>query len=213
MIFKNRLDAAMQLVPYLEKYKNKEGIVLAVPRGGVPLGFYLAKELELPLDLLMSKKLGHPLNPEYAIGAVSLEDSFIEDEIDVPDGYLENEILKIRRQLEERYSKFMHGKKHADIKDKIVIIVDDGIATGRTIIASIKMLRNNNPKKIVVAVPVSPPESAVKLKKLVDEFICLHTPHDFYGVGAFYEDFSEVTDDEVLQLLDKLNERNRLAVK
>jgi putative phosphoribosyl transferase len=211
MHFENRQDAAMQLLPHLEKYRNKEGVVLAVPRGGVPMGYYISKELQLPLDLMMTKKIGHPVNSEYAIGAVSLEENYLEDRTGVPPDYIEKEIPRIRQQLKERYRYFMGEKKPVDLKNKIVIVVDDGIATGRTMIASIKMLRRKHPKKIVIAVPVSPVESAEKIKKLVDELICLHTPEEFYGVGMFYEDFSEVTDEEVISILKELNETGKAA--
>jgi putative phosphoribosyl transferase len=211
MYFQDRYDAAMQLIAALEKYRNKEGVVLAVPRGGVPIGYYIAKEFDFALDLLMTKKLGHPVNPEYAIGAVSLEGGFVEDDAQVPEGYVERETKRIRQQLKDRYKKFMKGKEPADLKNKIVIIVDDGIATGRTIMASIKMLRSRHPKKIVLAVPVAPVESANKIRGMVDDFICLYTPEPFYGVGMFYDDFREVSDEDVISLLTELNARGVAA--
>lgn len=211
MYFIDRYDAAMQLVPLLEKYKNKEGVILAVPRGGVPIGYFLAKHFDFPLDLLMTKKLGHPANGEFAIGAVSLEGSIIEETKGVPEQYIREETQRIRVQLEERYKKFMGNKKPVDIKGKIVIVVDDGVATGRTILSAIKILRNKEPQKIVVAVPVAPAESAKRIKQLVDDFICLHTPYPFYGVGNFYDDFSQVEDEEVLQLLNELNDRKKVV--
>ncbi len=207
IFFKDRLDAAIRLTHKLEKYKNQDGVVLAVPRGAVPMGCYMAHELKLPLDLVMTKKLGHPMNREYAIGAVSLESSFIEDRQDVPEEYIIAETQRIQEQLRERYAKFMGGSKPVTLKNKIVIIVDDGIATGRTLMAAIKMIRSRDPKKIVVAIPVAPPESAKKIIELVDEFICLYLPEQFYGVGMFYEDFSEVNDEEVSTLMRAMNGR------
>lgn len=211
MYFQDRYDAAMQLIAALEKYRNKEGVVLAVPRGGVPIGYYIAKEFDFPLDLLMTKKLGHPVNPEYAIGAVSLEGGIVEDHTQIPQDYIEKETKRIRQQLKDRYKKFMGGKEPLELKNKIVIVVDDGIATGRTIMASIKMLRSRHPKKIVLAVPVAPVESAQRMRSMVDDFICLQTPEPFYGVGMFYDDFSEVTDDDVISLLTELNARGLAA--
>lgn len=131
MYFTDRYDAAMQLAHRLEKYKNEEGVILAVPRGGVPIGYYLAKHLNFALDLLMTKKLGHPLNEEYAIGAIGLEDSIIEEMDNIPAEYLEKETIRIREQLKKRYQKFMDRKEPIDLKGKTVIVVDDGIATNR----------------------------------------------------------------------------------
>ncbi|MBL7724525.1 MAG: phosphoribosyltransferase [Chitinophagaceae bacterium] len=211
MYFIDRYDAATQLIPLLEKYRNEKGVILAVPRGGVPIGYYLAKHFNFPLDLLMTKKLGHPANGEFAIGAVSLEGSIVEETKGVPEQYIREETQRIREQLEERYKKFMGDKKPVDIKGKTVIVVDDGIATGRTILSTIKLLRKKEPGKIVVAVPVSSGEAAKRIKQVVDDFICLHTPYPFYGVGNFYDDFSQVEDEEVLQLLNELNDKKKVV--
>ena len=173
MYFNDRYDAAMQLAPLLEKYKNEKGVILAVPRGGGPIGDYLAKYLAFPLDLLMTKKLGHPGNEEFAIGAVSLEGSVVEETMGVPEQYIREETRRIREQLKERYIKFMGNKEPVDIKGKIIIVVDDGVATGRTILSTIKILRNKEPRKIVVAVPVASEEAADRIKEVVDDFICL----------------------------------------
>jgi putative phosphoribosyl transferase len=206
MRFNDRYDAASKLIPLLDKYKNDQGVVFAVPRGGVPIGYYIAKHYNFPMELLLAKKIGHPWSEELAIGAVSLEDHIIDERHYIPDYYIENEVKRIRQSLKDRYSKFM-GEDHrpVDIKKKTVIIVDDGIATGNTILASIKMLRNKNPSKIVVAVPVVPHDTVEKISKQVDDFICLHSPKDFYGVGQFYTDFSEVSDEEVIGLLKEAN--------
>lgn len=211
MLFRNRYDAALKLIPYLEKYKNERGVVFAIPRGGVPIGYYIAKNYNLPLELLLTKKIGHPLNEEVAIGAVSLEDYIIDERQDIPESYIENEIKRIREALKERYKKFMGDRKPVHMEGKIVIIIDDGIATGNTILSAIRMIRQKHPKKIVVAVPVSPRETAEKIKKHVDDFICLHIADDFFGVGQYYLDFSEVSDDEVIQLLKEANRLDAAA--
>lgn len=211
MYFNDRYDAAMQLAPLLEKYKNEKGVILAVPRGGVPIGYYLAKYLDFPLDLLMTKKLGHPGNEEFAIGAVSLEGSIVEETTGVPEQYIREETRRISEQLKERYIKFMGNKEPVDIKGKIIIVVDDGVATGRTILSTIKILRNKEPRKIVVAVPVASEEAADRIREVVDDFICLHTPYPFYGVGRFYADFTQVEDEDVLLLLNELNTRGKVA--
>jgi len=205
MLFRDRYEAAMGLTPYLEKYKNDRGIVLAVPRGGVPLGFYIAKKYNFPLELLLTKKIGHPLNSEVAIGAVSLEDHIVDDRHNIPESYIENEIRHIRQSLKERYKMFMGNRTAVDIENKTVIIVDDGVATGNTLFSAIKMIRKQKPKKIVVAVPVSPKDTADKIRRLVDDFICLYVLKDFTGVGAYYYDFSEVSDEDVLQYLKEAN--------
>lgn len=202
-MFKDRHEAAMLLAKKLEKYKNKNGIVLAVPRGGVPIGYYIAKELDLPLEIILSKKIGHPQNPEYAIGSVSLQGTIINDNImGVSKEYLEKEGERILKGLKEKFKLFMGHRKPIDLKDKIVIVVDDGIATGNTILATLEMLKKSDPKQIIIAVPVSPPDTARKLSKLVDEFICLLTPEDFMAIGQFYRNFSQVSDEEVIKFLD-----------
>jgi putative phosphoribosyl transferase len=211
MYFIDRYDAAMQLAQHLEKYKNDEGVILAVPRGGVPIGYHLAKHLNFELDLLMTKKLGHPANEEYAIGAVGLEDSIIEETDNIPAEYLEKQTARIREQLKKRYREFMNRDDPVDLQDKTVIVVDDGIATGRTILATLKMLRSKRPRKLVVAVPVASPQAAERIKKEVDDFICLYTPSPFYGVGRFYADFSETDDEQVTELLKELNARGHAA--
>lgn len=203
MIYKDREDAAFALIPKLEEYRNKDCVVMAIPRGGVPLGYVVARHFGFPMELLLTKKIGHPNNREYAIGAVSLETELIDENSGVPDAYLQEEISRIRQSLRERRDKFMGNRLPVDIKDQIVIIIDDGIATGHTMLASIALLRSKQPKKIVVAVPVAAQETAGKIKKLADEFICPYYPEEFYGVGACYEDFSEVTDDDVIKLLEQ----------
>lgn len=199
--FIDREEAAVQLAKKLEKYKGENGVVLAVPRGGVPIGYYLAKQLHFDLDLLMSKKLGHPYNEEFAIGAVGLEDEIIEETQGISPEYIDEEVLNIHAQLKERYRKFMGDKQPVNITGKVVIVVDDGVATGRTILATLQMLRRKNPKKLVVAIPVSSVDAAERIRKEVDEFACLHTPVPFFGVGRFYKDFSQTTDEEVINLL------------
>ncbi len=204
MFFLNRFDAARKLLPHLEKFRNKNAVILAIPRGGVPLGVFLAKALNLPFDLVLTKKIGHPVNREYAIGAVSLEGVILDEGQDVPASYIEEEIKRIRKRLQERDKLFMGHRKHETLGGRIIIVVDDGIATGYTLMATMALLRKNNPASIVVAVPVAPPSGVPKIKRLADELICLFTPGDFNGVGQYYEDFSEVTDEEVLKLLKEV---------
>lgn len=201
MIFKDRHDAAIQMVPLLEKYKGENGIVLAIPRGGVPIAYDLARALNFTWEPVLTKKIGHPLNKELAIGAVSLDESVVDPDFKVNSSYIESETKRIRESLKERYIKFMGDRKPADLKDKIVIIVDDGAATGATILACVKMIRHRLPAKIIVAVPVSSTEAAAKIKRQADEFICPLVPENLMAVGLYYHDFSEVSDEDVIKLL------------
>lgn len=208
MYFKDRLDAAMQLVPLLEKYRNEQGVILAVPRGGVPIGHYLANHFNFPFELLMTKKLGHPQEPEFAIGAVTLEGSVVDEGHDVSPRWVEKETARIRQALQDRYHRFMGERKPLSaLEGKTLIVVDDGIATGRTILAAIPMLRMKAPKRIVVAVPVAPPDAAAEFGAVVDDFVCVYSPADFWGVGSFYQNFEQVEDEEVAALLHQLNAR------
>ena len=203
-IFKNRTEAAKLLVEKLKKRDTTNAVVLAVPRGGVPVGYEIAKALHLPLDIFLSKKIGHPYNPEYAIGSVTLEGAVLNGRAaNIDPKYIKAQTEKIREQLRERYKKFRGDRPPPDVSGKTVILTDDGVATGNTLFAAIDDLRKKAPAKIIVAVAVSPPETAKKLRRLADELICLYTPDDFYGVGQYYEDFSQVEDTEVMALLAK----------
>jgi putative phosphoribosyl transferase len=211
MMFANRYDAALQLMARLEKYKNERGVVLAVPRGGVPIGYYIATSYNMPLELLMAKKIGHPLSSELAIGAVDLEDHFLDERFNVSDSYIQSEIKAIRDTLKQRYHKYMGEHKPVDVAGKIVIITDDGIASGNTILSAIRIMRRKYPRKIVVAVPVAPRDTAGKIAPLVDDFICLHIADDLLGVSQYYEDFDQVSDDDVIQFLKLANDLHHAA--
>lgn len=205
MVFENRFDAAMHLVPLLTKYAETEGVVLAIPRGAVPMGYYIAKELHFPLDLLLTKKIGHPRNSELAVGSVSLEGRVVDPRFRMEEEYIEQETVRIREMLKERYKKFMGSRPAVNLKDKTVIIVDDGIATGNTMLVSVDLVRHHSPKKVVVVTPVASPDALRKLREKADEVICLYAPENFRAVGEFYNDFSEVTDEEVVDYLNRFN--------
>jgi putative phosphoribosyl transferase len=205
VIWKDRYEAARRLVPYLENFKDQNAVIMAVPRGGVPIGNYLAKNLEMPMDLLLVKKIGHPMNKEVAIGAVSLEDYMLDSRFKVSSSYIEMEVQRIRQALNESYNKFMGGREPMDLHDKTVIIVDDGIATGQTLLAAIRLIRKRQPRKVVVAVPVAPEETVRQMRKHTDDFICLHIPVGFLGVSAYFKDFTQVDDSEVQKLVDEIN--------
>lgn len=205
-MFYNRSEAGEQLAEKLRKYQNVPGVLLAVPRGGVPVAYQVAKELNLPLEIVLVKKLGHPLNKEYAIGAVGLKDMFVIPHENVTEFYIQNQVQKIRTRLHEMQKKFMGDKEPEDLHGKTVIIIDDGVATGNTLLATIQILKKQNPAKIVVAAPVVSKSAAHKLSKEVDELIAVLIPESFYGVGVFYQDFSQVSDEEVLEYLQKLRD-------
>lgn len=206
-MFLDRDQAGEELALKLESYKDKEVVVLAIPRGGLPLGFIIAKSLKAPLDVAITKKLGHPNNPEYAVGALSSQGYFINPEAHVSNEYLEQEIERVREVVKAKNQEYYSITKPHDLTGKWVIIVDDGIATGSTMMATVQLVGKANPKGIVVATPVAPPRTIEMLKSspLIDEVIYLEAPIYFSGVGQFYEDFSAVPDREAIRLLEKAN--------
>jgi putative phosphoribosyl transferase len=206
IMFQNRSHAGMLLASRLKKYRNHKGVILAVLRGGVPVGYEVAKELNLPLEVILVKKIGHPSNLEYAIGAVGLTDSFIVPHEEVTRFYLNAQIEKVRLRLLEMKKKFLDDKEPESLQGKTVIVVDDGIATGNTLFATIRILKKSNPAKIIIAAPVVSKSAAQKLREEVDELVTVLIPETFYGVGAFYQDFTQVTDEEVIDCLDKLHD-------
>lgn len=205
-MFRNRIEAGLMLAEKLRKYKNEPGIVLAVPRGGVPVAYAVARELGLPIEIILTKKIGHPMNKEYAIGSVSLDDYFIIPHEDIPEEYIQHEITAIRTRLKQMYKRFMGEREPQKLEGKTVIVIDDGIATGNTLLGTIRVLQKSKPGKIIIGVPVASHSAVRKLSKEVDEVVSVIIPEEFYGVGAFYEDFSQVTDEEVMFYLDKLRE-------
>lgn len=205
-MYRDRNEAGNLLALKLEKYNKTDAVVLAIPRGGIPLGFIVSEKLNLPLEVVLSKKIGHPLHKEYAIGAVTLKSSILsEAATDISPLYIEEETKNIRSLLKKRYKDYYGNRKPLKLKGKILIIVDDGIATGNTMLSIIKMLHDEKPQKIVVAIPVAPHDSIKKLQasSYVDEVICPLVPDYFQAVGQFYQDFDQVEDKEVKQLLNK----------
>ncbi|RIJ43072.1 phosphoribosyltransferase [Pontibacter oryzae] len=202
-IIRNRQEAAELLAIQLAKYKGQKGVVLAIPRGGVPLGAYIANQLGMPLEVTLTKKIGHPQNSEFAIGAVSLDSVVVDERADVSEIYIAEETTRIRRSLKEKYKLFMGERQHIPLGDRVVIIVDDGIATGKTLEATIKLIKKEQPRKIVVAVPVAPPSAGEHFSQLADDFVCLMLPSGFQAVGQFYEEFGQVSDDEVVKLMQE----------
>ncbi len=207
IIFKNRYDAAEQLTEKLQKYKDrKDAIILAIPRGALQIGAVLAERLKLPLDIVLVKKIGHPYNPELAIGAVSLKEYVVNPEFrEVSKGYIQSEVKELRHKLQKLAQQYRGEKAFPNLKNRIVILVDDGIAMGYTMGAAIDLVRKEKPKKVIVAIPVGSPEAVSRLQRKADEVICLDVPEFFMAIGQFYQQFEQVDDDEAIRLLKEAN--------
>lgn len=202
-MFHNREDAANRLVEALKQYQHEDAVILAVPRGGVPIGKIVADALHFPLDIILTKKIGHPVNKEYAIGAVGINDQFFaKTDGMVPRDYVDQEAKKIQANLKERYQRYLGDKTPVDLTNKTAIIVDDGIATGNTLLATVQLVKRKGAAKVIIASPVGPTVPVEKLRSLVDDVICLEIPPDFGAVGQFYEQFNQVSDEEVISMLN-----------
>ncbi len=205
-MFKNRFDAGKQLAQKLMEYKdNPNVVILAIPRGALEIGSVLTQELHAPLDVVLTKKIGYPGNPEYAIGAVSL-DSVIIDKRALEfsgdlEAHLKQEIAQIKALLQQRSAQYHGVREPIPLNNKIIILTDDGIATGKTLEATIDLIKKQSPQKIIVAVPVASREALHLIKKKVDEVVCLLVPDIFMSVGQWYENFDQVSDEEAIELL------------
>lgn len=206
MRFANRKVAGKLLAQKLTTYKGKKGIVLAIPRGGVIVGAEIARELKISLDLIIPRKIGAPHNPEFALGAVTydgtitLNPSFNRE--GVSESYVEEEAKRQIKEIERRLLSYRGNLTLPTLKDKIVFLTDDGIATGSTVLAAIKSIERQHPKKIILAIPVAPADTIERMKRRVDEVVCLYAPELFYAVGQFYDDFSQVPDEEVIEIME-----------
>jgi len=209
-MFHDRFDAAIRLAGELRNYrKGNDALVLAVPRGGLPIGGVLASELGLPLDVILTKKIGHPNNPEFAVGAVSLTNATVDTDLlereRIPVDFIASEINRLQESLRRKYRMYRGASRPLPVAGKTVILTDDGAATGRTLLAAIKLLRREGAAKIVVALPVAPRDTLEVLKHSADEVVCLEVPEDFAAIGEFYADFSQVSDEEALSFLEGKN--------
>ena len=214
MTFKNRTEAGRQLAVRLLKYKDEAPVVLALPRGGVPVGYEVALALDAPLDVIVVRKLGAPMQPELGIGAVvdgdhpqSVLNEDVMQMLNVSDEYLKREVEVELHEIRRRQERYRGGRRPEVLKDRTVIVVDDGIATGGSMRAALRGVRRAQPKRLVLAVPVAPPDTLASLRGEVDALVCLSSPAFFHAVGQFYDDFAQTTDEEVVRLLDAARRR------
>ena len=208
MMFKDRSDAGRRLADKLGHLRDKKPIVLALPRGGVPVGFEVARALEAPLDVLLVRKIGVPWQPELALGAVTdgkKPETFIDKQLaktlDISDDYVKQETARQVAELERRRRVYCAGRAPVKIAGSTAIVVDDGIATGATMRVALQAARKRNPARLVLATPVAAADTIAELRPLADEAICVDMPALFGGIGAFYADFHQMSDDEVTTLL------------
>jgi len=205
MVFENRRDAALKLAARLAQYQGKNALVLGIPRGAVPMARLIAEELGGEVDVVLVRKLRAPGNPELAVGSVD-ESGWIHvagfaasSGADAP--YVEQEKQRQLEVIRQRRARYTGGRDGIDPAGRIVIVVDDGLATGSTMIAALHALRQRQPSRLICAVPVAPPDTAAEVAKSCDELVCLETPEYFYAVGQFYRHFPQVEDDEVVAAL------------
>ena len=215
-ILKDRVEAGKRLASAV-KSVGKDAIILGVPRGGVVVGFEVAQALCVPLDIIVTKKIGAPENPELAIGAVAEDGTYILDEdilrqIYVPKEYIAEEVERQKQEIQRRLIRYRGDVPYPTLKNREVIVIDDGVATGSTLKAALRLLRGKGAKTVVVAVPVGPPETIRELRKLADRVVVLFTPEPFYAIGQFYVDFSQTSDKEVIELLRRNREKQAKKV-
>ena len=213
-MFKNRSEAGRKLAPRLVEFKHETPVVLALPRGGVPVAYEVAVALDAPLDVNVVRKLGAPGQPELGIGAVvdgdhhlSVLNEDVMSVLTVSEEYLEREVAVQLQEIRRRQELYRGGHPPIDVVGRTVIVVDDGIATGGSVRAALRGLRRRSPRRLVLAVPVAPPETVESLQPEADVLICLSTPLFFHAVGQFYDDFRQTTDEEVIRLLEAARQR------
>jgi putative phosphoribosyl transferase len=206
MRFRDRVHAGRELATQLEHLRDRKAVVYALPRGGAIVGAEVARRLGAPLDLILTRKIGHPLSKEYAIGAVSEGDAFVCSQAEiarVEDRWFQQELERQRAEIRRQRAAYEPHIGHTDPQGKTVIVVDDGVATGLTLRAAVRSLRERAPETVVVAVPVAPEDTAGSLQEEADAFIAVYVPRDPFGsVGLYYEDFTQVDDAAVCRALE-----------
>jgi putative phosphoribosyl transferase len=210
--FTDRVDAGKRLALALQDFSGKKGIVLAIPRGGVVVGFEIAKALNLPLDVIIPRKIGAPANPELAIGAVTEDGTAILDSqlinyLGINREYIKEESERQKQEIERRLKLYRQDTSYPDLKGLDVIVVDDGLATGSTMKAALASVKNRGAASLTVAVPIGPPSTIEELNEIADRVVCLYTPQFFQAIGEFYTDFSQTSDEEVIKLLWEFKQR------
>jgi putative phosphoribosyl transferase len=206
-VFRDRKEAGRLLADALSSLKDrKDVIVLAIPRGGVVVAKEVASKIHAPLDVIITRKIGAPMNPELAVGAVDDEGEAILDHdlvnmLGISPDYLRHEYERQTQEIRERAEKYRRNRPPPVLKGKTVVIVDDGIATGSTIRAAIRSVKKRGAARIIVAAPVGSPQAVSELSRIADQVVCLSTPENFEAIGAFYEDFEQVDDDTVREIL------------
>ncbi len=210
MKFKDRREAGIKLAEALIEYKNQDPLILAIPRGGVTLGAEIARKLNGELDLIITRKIGAPFNPECAIGAVTpngtlLLNNELVKKMCMNQSYIDEEKEKQIREIKRRMAFYRGKKEYPAMKERTVIVVDDGIATGFTIQAALKSLHKEGISKLILAVPVAPMDTIDRLVREADEVVCLIKSDNFYAVGQFYQSFEQLEDDEVKESLKEFN--------
>ena len=207
-MFRDRTDAGERLADVLDDHDVEADVVLAIPRGGLPVGRAVADRLGVPLDVVAARKIGAPHNPELAVGAVAsdgtawLNDALVSD-LGLSEGFLEGGIERERAAAEEKVNRYRAGREPLDLAGKRVLIVDDGVATGATTIACVRQVKNAGAERVTLAVPVGPPDTVERLGAEADEVICVETPPHFGAVGQFYDSFGQVSDEEAMTYLDE----------
>jgi putative phosphoribosyl transferase len=207
MRFLDREEAGRRLGERLAHHRGQDVLVLAIPRGGVPVGAMVAEATGGELDVSVARKLGAPWQPELALGAISAGATVINEDVvsalGVPESVIEAVIAREKEEVERRNARFRAGRPAPRIRGRVVIVVDDGIATGATVKATLQSVRLEGPRWLVLAVPVAPPRTIDALRRLCDECVCLHAPPDFVAVGQFYSRFQQTDDAEVVAILDR----------
>jgi putative phosphoribosyl transferase len=202
VIFADRIDAGDRLAKGLAHLAGSDCVVLAIPRGGVIVGEVIARELGAPLDVVVPRKIGAPGNPELAIGAVApgirVLDPRMVGALGVTDRYLEREIAEQEAEIERRQRAYRGGRPPQPVEGRVAIVVDDGVATGSTAVAALRWARARGAERVVLAVPVAPPQSLERLRAEADEVVVLETPQPFLAVGEWYRDFDQTTDEQVV---------------